>query len=94
MTRAELDELETLYIERSDSLDASSYSIPELIALAREALELREALEYSASEDVFLYEDDDGEYCCAVRIAGQLNDFDNFYGSTPLEAINNARRGK
>lgn len=43
MTRAELNELETLFIERSDSLDASSYDIPELIAQAREALELREA---------------------------------------------------
>lgn len=59
-----------------------------LIAAAREALELREALEFLASEGVILYEDNDGEYCCSVRLGAQ--DY-NFYGATPLEAINRAR---
>lgn len=41
MTIEELNALEQLYLERSDSLDASSYDIPMLIAMARECLKLR-----------------------------------------------------
>lgn len=39
-----------------------------------------------------LYEAGDGRYCCALYEGGAGVE-ENFYGSTPLEAINNARRG-
>lgn len=68
----------------------------ELIAQSREALELREALEYAAGDAVSLYKAGDGSYCCVVfNAVGEFAEHDlEFYGDTPLEAINNARRRK
>jgi hypothetical protein len=37
---AELDRLEKLYLERSDSIDASSYAVRDLIEMARAAVEV------------------------------------------------------
>ncbi len=62
-----------------------------LLALAEEALELREALEYAADDYSTLAREHDGRYTL-----WRASDFDGayaFHGSTPLEAIQNARRG-
>ena len=93
MTRAELDELARGWAHSSRT---TARHIHKLIAQAREALELREALEYSAGDAVSLYKAGDGRYCCVVfHAAGEFAEHDlEFYGDTPLEAINNARRGK
>ena len=90
MTREQIDAIERLYTERSDSLIASGYSIPELLAAARRALELEKALEYAAGDAVSLYKAGDGRFCC-VMFDGSADLEKCFYGATPLEAINNAR---
>ncbi len=88
MTREQIDAIEQLYIE-SDSLDARSYSIRELIAAARRAVELEEALEYAASENVMVYRQGDGRYCAVYYHQASET---VLYGATPLEAIQAARR--
>lgn len=64
----------------------------ELIALAREALELREMLEYAFSDDVL---EISGSRCYPVGYVAHIVTLDDVdhegEGSTPLEAINNAR---
>lgn len=87
MTREQIESIERLYIERSDSLDASSYSIPEL---CKDALE---ALEYFASDECV-----DVKMIIANRkykVVISDSEEGNLVGEgeTPLEAINNARRG-
>lgn len=89
MTKEELDALENEWKFQSS---ATAIHIYDLVVMAREALELREALEYAFSDGVTLYEDNDGEYCC-VAFQESVGSKLEFYGSTPLEAINNARRG-
>jgi len=88
MTREQIDAIERLYAKRSDSLIASGYNIPELLAAARRALELEEALEWAAMMKCQLRLDMDGTYSCAV--GGSRYGFE---GATALEAIQNARRG-
>lgn len=75
------------------------FHMPALLALAEEALELREALEWlweQRGADVTGNLRRDGDRCIAVirRQRGQTIEI-LFYGegSTPLEAIKNARRG-
>lgn len=101
MTREQIDAIAELYAERSDSLDASSYSIPELCKDALEALELREALEQMFNQpyqgpDVltFCRRVGDTYFVATRRQRGQtIEILAQGEGSTPLEAINNARRG-
>lgn len=88
MTKEELDALENEWKFQSS---ATSIHIYDLIVMAREALELREALEVAFSDKIALYKDGDGGYCCAV-VRGERGRGKAFFGSTPLEAINNARR--
>lgn len=45
MTREQLDALETLYSGYSNEINDGCFHIPELIAMAKEALDLRESLE-------------------------------------------------
>lgn len=91
MTREQLDALEELLAaattEAPDVLDAIRSSI----AMARRALELEEALEFAASDKASLYKTSDGRYCC-VLFEGGAGVEESFFGSTPLEAIQNARR--
>lgn len=92
MTKEELDALENEWKFQSS---ATAIHIYDLVVMAREALELREALEYSAGDAVSLYRAGGGRYCCVVfNASGEFSKHDvEFYGATPLEAINNARRG-
>lgn len=89
MTKEQIDAIEQLYIERSDSLDASSYSIPELLAAARRALDLEEALEYSSHDECLLNKEEDGTYTFSILMGTKQISVNS---ETPLEAINNARR--
>lgn len=82
------------YWDNANLISALRNSAIALIQQAREALELREALEYSAGDAVSLYRAGGGRYCCVVfNAAGEFAEHDlKFYGATPLEAIQNARR--
>ena len=83
MTREQIDAIERLYIERSDSLDASSYSIPELLTAARRAVELEEtALSLARILERIL---DD--------IPARRDWLDPDLERVAREVINNARRG-
>jgi len=83
MTREQLDDLEELNSDLPGLLGLSGETISQLISLAREALELREMLRDS---DIDLREDA-GVFFADTR-------YGEGDGATPLEAINNARRGK
>jgi len=88
MTREQIDAIERLCTERSDSLIASGYSIPELLAAARRALELEEALEYSSHDDCLLIKEEDGTYTFSILMGTKKISVNS---ETPLEAIQNAR---
>lgn len=93
MTREQLDALEKLYLERSDSLDASSYGIQELIAAARRALELEEALDWIRSDPtVSLSYSWQRQWTVHRRFRGTICDLGE--GATPLESVRNAMGGK
>lgn len=57
----------------------------ELLAAARRALELEEALEWAIGNSTALYKMGRGLFCCSYSSR-------SFVGATPLEAIQNARR--
>ena len=83
MTREQIDAIERTY--KSAEIDA-------LCDLALEALELREALEWMASEQCELGCTPSGIYVLSCM---QQDKWATIHGegSTPLEAIQNARRG-
>lgn len=72
------------HIDNANLIEAMRNNATELIALAREALELREALEWLAFDGRLIFTGD--KYCC-WKGAGRAHS-----GATPLEAIQNARR--
>lgn len=88
----------SLYPHGSEIVDANSALIQELrnnaaalIAAAREALELREALEFAADVSTTLVKESAASYSCWRTDAwGEVH---QYAGATPLEAINKARRG-
>lgn len=75
--------------ENANLVEALRNNVAALIAAAREALELREALEFAAGDRCSLYRGGDG-YCC-VLFEGGADAEKCFYGATPLEAIKKAR---
>lgn len=79
------------HIDNANLIEAMRNNATELIALAREALELREALEWFSKHGDALdssgYGSDDKWWECIY------NDGKRAGGATPLEAINKARRG-
>lgn len=89
MTREQIDALETLLVFDPGSTLAEF--VPKVLDLARRALDLEEALEFAASDKASLYKSGDGRYCC-VLFNGGAGVEENFFGSTPLEAIQNARK--
>lgn len=93
MTREQLDDLEKLNSDLPGLLSLSGEVMSQLISLSREALELREALEYVFSDDVL---EISGSRCYPVEYVAHIVTVDGVdhegEDSTPLEAINNARR--
>lgn len=75
--------------ENANLVEALRNNAAALIAAAREALELREALEFAAGDRCSLYRAGDG-YCC-VLFEGGADVEKCIYGATPLEAIKKAR---
>lgn len=63
-----------------------------VLAAARRALELEEALALSADIHYLLVRESDGSYTCWRTSEGD-NTAQPFTSATPLEAIQNARRG-
>ncbi len=86
LTKARIEE-----IRRSGSCGLDDFD--SICALALEALELREALEWMASDEVTM------AVLFKVRVGYELDfetvgrDPSTVVGNTPLEAIQNARRG-
>lgn len=99
MTRDELDAIETLYNGYSNDIDDGCFHIPELIEMAKEALELREALEALWGSttrqrvEFCMPMNGHGYRLTMTPLVAQPVRFEG-EGATPLEAINNARRGK
>lgn len=83
MTREQLDAIR--------ATKATYEEVEALIAAAREALELREALEFAADVSTTLVKESAASYSCWRTDAwGEVH---QYAGATPLEAINKARRG-
>lgn len=71
----------------AEVIAAAWNALPELIAAARRALELEEALEWAIGNSTALYKMGRGLFCCSYSSR-------SFVGATPLEAIQKAQRGE
>ena len=74
-------------LEAIRATEATFEEVDALITAARRALELEEALEWAIGNSTALYKMGRGLFCCSYSSR-------SFVGATPLEAIQNAQRGK
>lgn len=99
MTKEELDALEELLQHAKTQAPEVLGAIRASIHQAREALELREALGWMAESGVYVYLSHRGVFVCRRGDGtrtwdGEGKELMRGEGATPLEAIQNARRGK
>lgn len=78
ISKERLDQLDKMYLEYSDILDASSYDVSELIASAREAHRLRDGL---------------AAHIAGVRVSIEYGD-DEFWHEDEADLLQNLLDGK
>ena len=82
------------HLDNANLIEALRNNATELLALARRALELEEALEWFAKQGDSELDEFRGIYSAKCWVGGNCEDRRYGEGATPLEAIQKAQRGK